>query len=179
MSAYSNKFKIITLIKSEWDNLAYTKYYDLIEERNKILKDKSDSSELSSEDSEKIMEIESKLGCIDISNYYYGHAEPFQQNGQTKKYKNDNGIFKIETATWIGKEQTPESRKNPKNWDSTKKYFTPAFIKFKKIRFMNENDTTNYSSGIIRIEWENETYELKPGQVIEFGTKSNPCVKIY
>ena len=172
MTLNTNRFKIIMLIKSEWDNLAYTKYCELIEERNKILESKS-------EHSEKIIEIESKLGCIDIPNYYYGHADPFQQNGQTKKYKNENGFLKIETATWIGGEQTPESRKNPKNWDLTKKYFTPAFIKFKKIRFMNENDKTDYDSGVIRIEWKNNVYELKPGQIIEFGTQSNPCVKIH
>ena len=172
MSSNDNRFKIITLINSEWDNLAYTKYCELIEERNKILEGKS-------EHPEKIIEIEAKLGCIDIPNYYYGHADPFQQNGQTKKYKNENGFLKIETATWIGGEKTPESLKNPKNWDISKKYFTIAFIKFKKIRYMNEKDKTDYDSNIIRIEWKNETYELKPGQIIEFGTQSNPCVKIY
>lgn len=172
MAVNNNRFKIITLIKSEWDNLAYTKYYELIEERNEILEGRS-------EHPERIVEIEQKLGRVDIPNYYYGHANPFQQNGQTKKYKNENGFLKIETATWIGGEQTPESRRNPKNWDLSRKYFTPAFIKFKKIKFMNEDDKTDYASGVIKIEWKNNVYELKPGQIIEFGTQSNPCVKVY
>ena len=172
MSLNDNRFKIITLVKSEWDDLSYTKYCKLIEERNEILEGRS-------EDPEKIVENEIKLGRIDVPNYYYGHADPFQQNGQTKKYKNEDGFLKIETATWIGGDQTPEARKNPKNWDSTKKYFTPAFIKFKKIKFMTEDDKTDYASGVIKIEWKNKTYEVKPGQIIEFGTQSNPCVKIY
>ena len=173
MSAYNNKFKIVMLFKSEQDNIKYTEYCDLIDKRNKIIN--CDNPNI-----EELTEILDMIGNTNESNYYYGHAQPFQSNGRTKKYINDNGVLKIESSTWIGDcEQTVETRKNPKNWDSNHKIFVPAIVLFKRIRFMDYNTIANFENKEFEITWNNEKYILAPGQTIEFGSIENPEVKIY
>ena len=148
MSTNNDAFKITLNLKSSDDIVGYTMYKD------------DDNSPY---------------------NGYWGIAKAYQQGieaGTTKTYKNDNGVLKIETAKWIGGDQTPETRKDPKNWDTTNKIFEPAFIKFRKIKELIDQEIIK-NRKVIKIEFMNQKYYLKPGQKIQFGTQEAPAVNIF
>ena len=118
-------------------------------------------------------------------NAYWGCVQAFQSGshaGETKKYKNVDGLLKIESSTWKNPniEQTRETRKNPDNWDESKKIFIAPEIKLNKVKFLNENERIDkYSDNVVMVVFNNERYVVHPGQCIEFGNVDEPKVKIY
>jgi len=172
-----NKFIVITLINSEKDNLKYTEYCKLLREKDELINaiSSTDDDDLKEMLKLRLMnDVETKLGNTKVSNYYYGSAQAFQANGQTKRYRNENGFIKIETSKWKDDKikQTVETRKNPDNWDSSVKEFVDPIIMFNKVKCMEEEDINNYDfkNHTILIKWNrhNEKKALLPGQTLEF-----------
>ena len=141
---------------------------------------KSDESELKYTD----YEPNEQLNRV---NAYWGCVQAFQSGsnaGCTKKYKNVDGLLKIESSSWKDKniKQTPETRRNPDNWDETRKIFISPEIKLKKVNKLNEDDRLDkYPNGdkIVMIVFNNIRHILQPNQIIEFGNINEPQVKIY
>jgi hypothetical protein len=120
---------------------------------------------------------------LDRFNVYYGYVQAFQSgsnSGCTKKYKNDDGVLKIESSTWKHEniEQTPETRKNPDNWDETRKIFTTAEIKLTKASEIYKKDILDNDKFIIMM-FNNDRRILEPNQIIEFGSVNEPQIHIH
>lgn len=117
-------------------------------------------------------------------NTYYGVVNAFQSGshaGQTIKYKNENGILKIESNKWKDDriEQTRETRKDPNNWDETVKIFKTVEINLKKVNHISDDDRLDkYSENAIMMVFESKKYILNPGECITFGDINNPKVSI-
>ncbi len=120
-------------------------------------------------------------------NAYWGCVQAFQSGsnaGCTKKYKNVDGLLKIESSTWKDDKipQTPETRRNPDNWDESKKIFISPEIKLRKVNHLNEDDRLDKypnSDKIMMVVFNNVRYIVQPGQCVEFGSIDNPQVNIY
>jgi len=118
-------------------------------------------------------------------NAYWGCVQAYQSGshaGETKKYKNENGLLKIESSSWKNPNipQNKETRRNPNNWDESKKIFITPEIKLNKVKYLNENERIDkYSDNVVIIIFNNEKYVLHPNQYIEFGNVDEPKVKIY
>ena len=104
--------KVIFNLKSDEIKLNYSKY-------DKELITENDLDDRNNED--------------DRINAYWGCVRAFQSGsnaGKTKKYKNINGLLKIESSKWKNPniKQTIETRQNPENWDESVKVFIPPEI---------------------------------------------------
>ena len=137
-------------------------------------------------DNEKI--YNTKFDDVDDSNHinaYWGCVQAYQSGsnyGKTKKYFNDNGILKIESSTWKypNLKQTPENRRNPENWDESRKYFEICEINLQKIEKLSKLDRLdNKPKGTIIITFEGKRHNLLPGQYVEFGSIDKKQIKIY
>ena len=121
---------------------------------------------------------------LDRINAYWGCVQAFQSGshaGMTKKYKNVGGLLKIESSQWKNPDvpQTPESRRNPDNWDENVKVFISPEIKLRKVNHLNEDDRLDkYPDDVVMIMFENQRHILYPGQCVEFGRIDNPKIKI-
>ena len=116
-------------------------------------------------------------------NAYWGCVQCFQRGvghvGETKRYKNVNGLLKIESSVWKNKKlpQTKENRKNPDNWDSTKKEFITPEIVLNKVKYLKDNERLDrYPNDVVMIILNNESKIIYPDQIVEFGTVDDPKI---
>ena len=121
---------------------------------------------------------------FDKINAYWGCVQAFQSGsnaGKTKKYKNVDGLLKIESSTWKNPEipQTPENRRIAENWDEEHKIFISPEVKLNKIKHLKESERLDkHPKNSILITFENVQYVLAEGECIEFGEIDNPKVTI-
>ena len=120
---------------------------------------------------------------IPYYNAYFGTVQAYQHgmcDGQSKIYKNENGLLKIQSATWKDEtiDQTPETIKDPNNWDTEHTYFKSPMVTLKKVNKLKQGEILNNNQVII-IKFQHKEYYLKPGQQIKFGTKDNSKVTIF
>ena len=121
----------------------------------------------------------------DKINAYWGCVQAFQSGshaGMTKKYRNVNGLLKIESSKWKDPKikQTPETRKIAENWDESVKIFISPEIKLNKVNNLKEEDRLDkYPDDVMMVVFDNQKYIVYPNQCIEFGTIDNPKINIY
>jgi len=139
---------------------------------------------LKSSDSEVYYTQYNEADGSDRINAYWGCVQAFQSGsnaGKSKKYKNVNGLLKIESSKWKHPEikQTPETRRDPENWDETHKVFISPEIKLRMINYLKEDERIDSYKKVVLFIYNNERYILYPGQCIEFGSEEHPEVKVY
>ena len=122
----------------------------------------------------------------DAPNYYWGCAHAFQVNGQTKKYKVENGILKLESSTYIGPRREDggidiEERNNPANWDVNNKVFITPILRFQRARNVNFNEIDEVGGieeGEFLIKFNGMPFKLVEGQTITFGDYEHQQVQL-
>jgi hypothetical protein len=167
MSEATNKpimAKVIFNLKSDEEELKYSKYDEELITLN---------------------DLDDRIDDSDRINAYWGLVQAFQSgsnNGKTKKYKNVNGLLKIESSKWKNPniKQSKENRQNPENWDESVKLFMPPEIILHKVDRLKENQRLDKcEKDDIIFMFNYKVYVVKNGQCVEFGDINNPKIKIY
>lgn len=156
--------KVIFNLKSDEIKLNYSKYDEELINEN---------------------DLDDRTNENDRINAYWGCVQAFQSGsnaGKTKKYKNVNGLLKIESSKWKNPniKQTMETRRNPENWDESIKVFIPPEILLHKVNYLKEDERLDkHEKDDILFVFNYKVYVVKNGQYVEFGDINNPAIKIY